>query len=57
MQYSRLQALWHKVNCPDEATLRVYVAITAVLKAAAQFAEQHEQPVSRVGVLLIIQMR
>ena len=57
VQYSRLQALWHKVNCPDKATLRVHVAITAVLEAAAQFAEDHELPVSRVGVLLIIQMQ
>ena len=57
VQFSRLQALWHKANCPGEATFRVFVAIAAVLEAATQFAEGHEQPVSRVRVLLVVQMR
>ena len=45
--------MWHKRNFPGEAVFRVYVAISAVRRAAAESVEHLELPVSRVGILLI----
>ena len=52
VQHLTLQVLWHKCNFSGEAAFRVYVAISVVLSAAAESAEQLKQAVSRVGVLL-----
>ena len=53
MHYFTLQVLWRKREFPGEAAFRVYVAISAVRKAASEYAEQIERAVSRVRASLI----
>ena len=52
VHYFTLQVMWRKREFPGEAAFRVYVAISAVRKAAAEYAEQIEQAVSQVCALL-----
>ena len=53
VHYFTLQVMWRKREFPGEAAFRVYVAISAVRKAAAEYAEQIEQALSRVCASLI----
>ena len=53
MNYFTLQVMWRKREFPGEAAFRVYVAISVLRKAAAEYAEQIEQALSRVGALQI----
>ena len=52
VHYFTLQVMWRKREFPGEAAFRVYVAISAVRKAAGKYAEQIEQALSRVCALL-----
>ena len=52
VHYFTLQVMWRKREFPGEAAFRVYVAISAVRKAAAEYAEQIEQALSWVCALL-----
>ena len=53
VHYFTLQVMWRKREFPGEAAFRVYVAIRAMRKAAAEYAEQIEQAVSRVCASMI----
>ena len=44
---------WQKRNFPSEAVFRVYIAIGALRKAAAEYVEHMDHVVSWVGGLLM----
>ena len=48
-QHRWLQVQWQKRNFPSEAVFRVYIAIGALRKAAAEYVEEMDHKLSWVG--------